>query len=357
MICVDARLISAPGIGTYLKNILRELQSAPWKWCALVHPEHVDKLDAIEPIIISSKIYSLKEQLELPLKIPKVDLFWSPHFNIPCLPVRSRRRLVNIHDVFHLAHAAQFKFRERFCARTILKRALSLSNAVITGSQFSKGEIQRYLKTKKEISVIYHGCASSFSPHADACSAAILEKYRITNPFLLYVGSFKAHKNIRAAISAFALLKERGWKSLQFVIVGSSAGMRQCDDVKQLCIAHAIQCLENVPDAELPSFYRHAALFVFPSLYEGFGLPPLEAMASGCPAVVSRAGALPEVCQEGAVYIDPHSPSSIADAIEEMLQNEEKRKELRQRALARARQFSWKRSAEEHYSLIEGLLR
>src|SRR5690349_16803641 len=113
MICVDARLISAPGIGTYLKNILRELQSAPWKWCALVQKENIDKLGPIEPIVVSSGIYSPKEQVELPIKIPKVDLFWSPHFNIPCLPIRARRRFVNVHDVFHLAHAAQFKLRER----------------------------------------------------------------------------------------------------------------------------------------------------------------------------------------------------------------------------------------------------
>lgn len=357
MICVDARLISAPGIGTYLKNILRELQTAPLKWCALVHKENADKIGPIEPIIVSSGIYSLKEQVELPVKIPKVDLFWSPHFNIPCFPIRARRRLVTVHDVFHLAHASQFRRTERFYAHTILKRALSLSDAVITVSQFSKGEIQRYLKTNKEIAVIYNGCAPAFSPHTDAYSAAILEKYRIKNPFLLYVGSFKTHKNVQAAISAFAVLKKRGWKNLQFVIVGSSAGMRHCDDVKQLCMTNEIQCLENVSDAELPYFYRHAALFVFPSLYEGFGLPPLEAMASGCPAVVSRAGALPEVCGEAAVYIDPHSSSSIADAIEAVLQNGEKRIELAQKGLARAAQFSWKRAAKEHYALFEGLLR
>jgi hypothetical protein len=100
-ICVDARLLTAPGIGTYLNNLLTHLKDASLKWVALVHPEQKGKLAAwphIEPLLMRSSIYSLKEQLEWPLKIPKVDLFWSPHYNVPFFPIRASKRLVTIHD-------------------------------------------------------------------------------------------------------------------------------------------------------------------------------------------------------------------------------------------------------------------
>ena len=149
--------------------------------------------------------------------------------------------------------------------------------------------------------------------------------------------------------------------NIKLVIVGGELGMRHCEDVKQLCIAHPeleeqLCFMGKVADEELPSLYRNAELFIFPSFYEGFGLPPLEAMASGCPTVVARAGAMPEVCAEGALYVDPHAPEAMAALIDALLQDPGKRKDLAARGGERSKLFCWKRSAETHWRIIEDLM-
>lgn len=364
-VCVDARLISAPGIGTYLKNLFSQFRHTSWKWSALVNPENANRLSAwdyIEPIVVSSAIYSIKEQFELPLKIPRVDVFWSPHYNVPCAPIRARRRLVTIHDVFHLAYSATLRPAERLYAKCMMQAAMRLSDHIITDSAFSKSEIEKYAKLDRPMTVIHLGIDSDFSPNSDNHSESVMRKYGIVGSFVLYVGSFKAHKNLKGLIEAFFLLVKGGKENLKLVVVGGGQGMRHCEDVKQLCIAYPelegkLYFVGQVSDEELPHFYRHAELFVFPSFYEGFGLPPLEAMGSGCPTVVARAGAMPEVCGEGAVYVDPHIPEQIAGVAKELLQDQIKRKELAERGLERAKQFCWKKSAEAHCSVIERLMR
>ncbi len=359
MICIDARLIYAPGIGTYLKNLLSQMKQTPWKWFALIHKQQASKLSEwpwIEPIVFGSSIYSLKEQFEYVLKIPRVDLFWSPHYNVPCLPIRARRRLVTIHDVFHLAHASALKPAEKLYAKLMMQGAMRLSDRVITGSIFSKEEIAKYTKINaSDLSVIPYGVNPEIFYPDTGKKDTIIAKYGIQRPFILYVGSLKTHKNLKGLIKTFSLLVDRGYDDLDLVIVGGKS------DVKQLCIAHPqiqnkLRFVGHVSDEELPFFYRRAKLFVFPSFYEGFGFPPLEAMSSGCPTVVARAGAMPEVCGGGALYVDPHSPENMASAIEDLLQSEEMCKELSLRGLERSRHFCWKRCVEAHCKVIESLI-
>lgn len=356
--CIDARLISAPGIGTYLKNLFFQLKSTPWKWYALIHRDQ-KIADYIEPIVLSSKIYSISEQLVLPVKIPCVDVFWSPHYNVPAAPIRAKRRLASIHDAFHLAFADNLKIVERFYARWMMKKALRLSDHVITCSEFSKKEIQTYSRIGCPITVIPYGVDEAiFYPGAK--ENTVKAKYGIEGPFLLYVGSLKQHKNVKGLIEAFWLLVRRGWNDIKLVVVGSGSS-RYSEDVKQLCIAYPelegkVRFIGNVSDEELGHFYRNAHVFVFPSFYEGFGFPPLEAMRSGCPTVVALAGALPEVCADGAVYVNPHAPEQIVLAIEELLQKEAMRIALGQRGLDRSLRFCWKKCAEKHCAIIEGLM-
>jgi glycosyltransferase involved in cell wall biosynthesis len=358
-ICVDARLITAPGIGTYLKNGLSHLQNTPWQWSALIGAENVGHLPTyITPIICSSKIYSVQEQIALPLKIPRVDLFWSPHYNVPCLPIRARKRLATIHDAFHLAHAATLGFAERSYAKIMMQAAMRLSDRIITDSEFSKSEIQKYTQVHRPMHVISLGSSSSLAKD----SGSVLKKYGLGSGYLLYVGSFKAHKNLKGLIETFSLLVKRGWDQERLVIVGGGEGMRHCEDVKQLCIAHPhlqgkICFTGQVSDEELPHFYACAKLFVFPSFYEGFGLPPLEAMGAGCPTVVARSGAMPEVCGDGAVYVDPHSLEDMAFQLEALLSDAPRREQLSVKGRERAAQFSWKTCAERHCTLIEELVR
>ena len=342
-ICIDARLLSGPGIGTYLRNLLQRMQDAPIRWFALVSDvERFPFKDRIEPIAVSSSIYSIQEQLELPLKIPTCDLFWSPHYNIPLLPIRAKKRLVTIHDVFHLSFAHELKLHKRLYAKTVIEKAVKASAAVITDSQFSKGEIQRYTRIAEEkIAVILLAADSDlFSPQP-------VKKEK----FILFVGSPKPHKNLKGLVAAFKMLKTE----VNLVIIGKKEGVKVLENLDQLQ-GERIQFLHDIPDHQLSHYYRTAELMVFPSFYEGFGLPPLEAMSCGCPVITSHAGALPEVCGDAVMYVDPHSPMQIAGAIEELMGNEEKKRELSLKGLEQSKRFSWKQAADSHLKLIDRLI-
>lgn len=348
-ICIDARWLNAPGIGTYLKNLLPYLSRYPVRWSALVNPEQLpllERLGPIEPILLSSAPLTLKEQIELFAKIPRVDLFWSVHINVPWLPIRAKARLVTIHDVLHLSSEATLSGIEKVCAQLMTRAALRLADQIITVSHFSKTEIEKVIQ--RPITVIPHGVDSAlFAPGRSS---------EALKPYILYVGSFKAHKNLRGVAAAFALLTHEH-PELHCVVVGTGQGMRCAQDVKQLYnafpeIQGKFHCVGHVPDAELPHFYRNAELFLFPSFYEGFGLPPLEAMRCGCPTVVSEAGALPEVCKGAALYVDPRDPAAIARRCDALLRDTALRQRLVRLGLENSRLFCWKQCAEAHYTLI-----
>ncbi len=341
-VCVDARLLSGPGIGTYLKNLLQRLQDVPIRWHALVSDvESFPFKDKINPIAVSSPIYSVKEQLELPLKIPACDLFWSPHYNVPLFPIRAKKRLVTIHDVFHLAHAHELTFHQRLYAKKVIRRAVKGSRAIITDSQFSKAEIQRFTGAETIDVIPLAADPDLFTPQPSA---------RSEFPFILFVGSPKPHKNLKGLVAAFKMLKTE----VNLVIIGKKKGVNGLENLEKLQ-GERIQLLHDIPDHRLPHFYRTAELMAFPSFYEGFGLPPLEAMSCGCPVIVSNAGALPEVCGDAAVYVDPHSEAQMASAIDELLQNQDKRRALSIKGLEQSKRFSWKNAADAHFNIIDRL--
>ena len=343
-VCIDARLIHAPGIGTYLKNLFPYFQSAALQWCALVDPKHVDQLPPfLQPVSLRAPIYSLREQAALPLKIPRVDLFWSPHYNVPCLPIRAKKRLVTIHDAFHLAWKKRLSPLQRVYAQKMMHSALKLSAQILTPSHFSKSEIQRYTgMLNRPITVIPCGVDTHYfsQPLDEQETRKVLQKYQIKSPFLLYVGSSKPHKNVKTLIEAFLAL---GTQAVQLVLIGPGQD--------------GVHSIGFVPQEELVHFYRAAKIFIFPSFYEGFGLPPLEAMTAGCPTLVSQAGALPEVCGEGALYFDPHKPEELTKLLAHLLSDEKERQALAERGRKRSRHFCWQRCAQHHIDIMEKILR
>ena len=365
-VCVDARLFRISGIGTYLKNLMGVLQEAPLRWLVLVHKEQLASFkwkEGLEPIVIGSPVYSAREQVELFLKIPKVDLFWSPHYNIPLFPIRAKKRLVTIHDVLHLAFAHLLRPLEKAYAKIFLESAVRLSDRIITDSQFSKREIEAYTSVKPgKLEVIPLGVDRTVF-NSSTNGSELLEKYQIKTPFLLFVGHLKKHKNVDGLVETFELLHQGGRRDLSLVVVGAQQGVVRRDNLLIERVyrdfPHLRECLRfvgNVPDLDLPHFYRAAEAFVFPSLYEGFGFPPLEAMSCGCPTVVSDRGAMTEVCGEGAAYVDPLDSSHMAKVLEELLKNSEMRRQLVQKGIVRSQEFSWKKCAEKHLEIIERLL-
>jgi glycosyltransferase involved in cell wall biosynthesis len=174
----------------------------------------------------------------------------------------------------------------------------------------------------------------------------VRERYQLHDEFVLYAGNVKPHKNLERLIEAFYLVRKRGLEHLKLVLIGDEisryAALRRAVHSHQL--HKYVRFLGYLPEETLAVMYRLAGVFVFPSLYEGFGLPPLEAMASGSPVVTSNVSSLPEVAGDAAVLVDPYRPEAIADGIERVLSDETLRRDLRAKGLARARQFSWEAS-------------
>jgi glycosyltransferase involved in cell wall biosynthesis len=276
------------------------------------------------------------------------------------LPIHSRGRLllnlcntaplagqtvVAIHDasVFAVPEAYSLAFRTWY--RTMLPVLGRRAQQVVTVSEFSRGELSRLAGIPPEkVVVIPLGAEHLLETPADL---SILARLPIMpERYILAVGSRSPHKNLQAAIRAVSQLDS---DRLPLVIAGGSnrrifAG--QDGDVGRFHEAG------YVTDGELRALYEHAACFVYPSLYEGFGLPPLEAMACGCPTVVSNTTSLPEVCGDAALYCDPRNPEDIAAGLRMLIQVPARRDELRRRGLARAREFTWGRAAGALLDLI-----
>jgi glycosyltransferase involved in cell wall biosynthesis len=176
-------------------------------------------------------------------------------------------------------------------------------------------------------------------------------------PFLLYVGNVKPHKNLSGLIRAFALIADQTNHDL--LIVGKKEGFITGDEtssVEGAKLEGRVRFTGHVSDASLRQYVAHAEVLVFPSLYEGFGLPPLEAMAAGCPVIASGVASLPEICGDAALYCNPYQPRDIASKILELLADDELRRALKLKGSARARKFTWETCVQETCTVIEGLL-
>jgi glycosyltransferase involved in cell wall biosynthesis len=219
---------------------------------------------------------------------------------------------------------------------------------VLTVSESSKRDILRFVDLPPDkIDVIYNAYDERFGVEPrEEDVVRVRERYQLHDEFVLYAGNVKPHKNLKRLIEAFNLLRRRGLTHLKLVLIGDEiskyAELRRA--VHQYQLHKDVRFLGYLPEETLAVMYRLAAVFVFPSLYEGFGLPPLEAMASGTPVVTSNVSSLPEVAGDAALLVDPYDPSAIADGVEHVLTDETLRRELREKGLARAHQFSWERS-------------
>ena len=265
------------------------------------------------------------EQAVLPLT--RAELIYSP---ANLAPVASGRNVVVIHDVAALRHPEWYGRAYVAWQKAVLPRIARRARLVITVSEFSRREIGEILGVEAE--VIPNGVDERFRPSDGK------------EPYALVVGTRIARKNLAALTAAARALKEHG---IELVAAGSGRGYMRAEDT-------AIRQLGYVPDDRLPSLYAKARVLVNPSLYEGFGLPCLEAMASGTPVVASNRGALPETCGDAALLVDPEDGGALADAAVAAATGEHER--LREAGLARAARFTWERAARATDQAIERLL-
>jgi glycosyltransferase involved in cell wall biosynthesis len=259
--------------------------------------------------------------------------------------------LVTIHDVLHLAMPQYMQgMHRRLYARALLGAVRLKADAVICNSRFTANELMRLVGVKAaKIEVVHLGVDEAW--FSIDKSARPHER-----PYFVFVGNVKAHKNIAGLLQAFQDVS--GKISHDLVIVGKKEGFVTGDrevEGRAAALSGRVKFIGLADDSLLRSYVACAEALVLPSFYEGFGLPPLEAMACGCPVVVSSSASLPEVCGNAALYCDPHDSGDIAAKLLEVATNETVRADLREKGLQRARQFTWDKCARETLAVIERL--
>jgi glycosyltransferase involved in cell wall biosynthesis len=366
-IAIDARKMRDYGIGTYVRNLLRYLARIDKNTeyvlfcraddCATIE-ESGENFRAVPEL---ARQYSIKEQLRIPLDLrrEKIDLFHAPHYVLPALiPCKA---VVTIHDCIHLRFPQYLPSRFGYAyARTSMWIATHRSTRVLTVSEASKRDILKYFHVPQhKIDVIYNGIDERFgeTPSPDEV-LRVRERYQLNDPFVLYAGNIKPHKNLERLIEAFHLLRRNGHDTVKLLIIGDEiskyATLRRA--VHKYKLHKHVRFFGFVPDKTLAVLYRLARVFVFPSLYEGFGLPPLEAMASGTPVITSNVSSLPEVVGDAALLIDPYEPAAIAQAMHRVLTEPSLREDLRRRGLLRVKDFSWERSIRRVHEIYQEVL-
>lgn len=285
-VVMDTRMRGKGGIGTYITQLSERLN--------------------LESLHFRAPIYSIREQLGYPFQVPACDIFFSPHMNVPLLPTRAKMRITTVHDVYHLDQGQHYPLRKRLAVKQLYKRAILGSDLVITVSAFSKERILHYFP-KARVEMIHLGADHLLGIEPK-------EVHGVPKQYYLFVGTGKLHKNRR-------LLE----------------GLPVVDVMGQY------------NEAELVWLYKHAKALIFPSLYEGFGLPPLEAMSLGCPVVASDAASIPEVCGDAALYFDPHERKDL-ERVLEILDGQSSH--LVEQGLKRASAFDWNQCVKRHDTLF-----
>jgi len=258
---------------------------------------------------------------------------------------RVGKSVVTIHDVIPLVLPWAFSRRHRWVLATALGRIRKQAEQVIVPSAAVAEDVVRYLQIEQErISVIPMGCDPRFQPSIAPVQAPIRRRYDLPERYILFVGTLEPRKNVKALLQAFAhLAAEQPQDDLKLVIVGRPGwgSENYVGMVAALGLQNAVRFPGFVDDDHLPDLYRGALLFVYPSLYEGFGLPVLEAMACGIPVITSNRSSLPEVAGDAALLVDPTQAEALAAAMSALLHDDALRQALRAKGLARAATFTW----------------
>ena len=291
-------------------------------------------------------IFGLTREL---LKRPKLDVFFSPtHYGPLFTPCP---------EVICLLDVSYKYFPELFNKKDLIQLALwgkySIKRAarIVTISDSSKSDIiKEYGLSNDKISVFHLGVKESLKPSMSY--EKLSEKYSIKKPYVLFVGTIQPRKNIARLIEAFSQIEDR---EVNLVIVGRKGWMY--DEVleapQKFNLSDRVTFLHDVTDGELPVFYENAELFVLPSLYEGFGLPILEAMKYGCPVVTSNVSSLPEAGGNAAVFFDPYDVSDIAKKMEKVLKDKTLRDKMKKEGHSQVKKFSWEKAASEVLGVFE----
>ena len=364
-IAIDARLWGEPrsGIGRYTRSLVETLtRLAPGqRWVLYLDRPAVPPLpDGVEARCLPWPQRLLWTLWAAPrdLRAHPVDLFHGvTGFELP--PGRTCPLVTTVHDLVPLRFPRLVPWRHRWAVRCLLGSALRRARQVIAVSEATRAEIlARYPVPAAKIRVVPEAAPAHVRPPSEAAREAVRARYRLDGPYVLFVGLLEPKKNLGVLLGAVARLRAaKAWGTTELVVAGASGWGRDRWSVEahRLGLDQSVRFLGAVPDGDLPALYAGARAFVFPSLWEGFGLPVLEAMAAGAPVIASRRGALPEVTGEAALLVEPEV-APLADALGQVLDDPLLRARLREAGLARAAQFSWERTATETLAVYRAAL-
>jgi glycosyltransferase involved in cell wall biosynthesis len=285
---------------------------------------------------------------------PGVDLFHATDHLLPYF--RRIKSVFTLHDLIFLFHPETHKPLNRWFLTLMMPRFLRAADAVIAVSECTKRDAIRFYGIPEEkITVIYEGVNPRFRPASPEAIAAVRARYNLPEHFILYVGTIEPRKNLTALLEAFHHLLAT--HDLRLVFVGKKGWLYEgfFRRLRELGLEDRVIFTGYVPDEDLPAIYSAADLFVFPSLYEGFGLPVLEAMACGTPVVCSNTSCLPEVAGDAALLVDPADVRALAGAMERALTDEALRVTLRARVMGKARGFTWEQAAQKTLMVYQAL--
>ena len=290
------------------------------------------------------------QRLRLPIPIElalgRLDLFHSPDFVLPA--TLAARKVLTVHDLSFLrvpecAHPVLRDYLMRVVPRSVRRADLVLADSICT-----RDDVVELLGVPEQrVRVVHAGVEACFRPVTEASVlAAVRQRYGLERPFILGVGTLEPRKNFVGLIEAFARLSERRKLSHELVIVGGKGWLYEpiFERVRSLRLESRVRFLGYVPDTDLPAVYTLADCLAYPSFYEGFGIPVLEAMACGTPVVCTQASSLPEVVGEAALLVDPHDVESLVEGLDQVLHDEPLRSGLQVKGRLRAEQFTWERA-------------
>ena len=286
-------------------------------------------------------------RLSLELAVAPPDVLFVPAHVLPLgTPlVRGMHTVVTIHDLGYLHFPETHTAAQRLYLRLSTAWSARIANAVIAISSATSADLVRYTKIDaQKIHVIHHGVAARFRPSAPAAITATTAQYGIDRPYFLFVGTVQPRKNLQRAVEAFAALIAGSQTAPPlFVIAGKKGWLTEVIEREKQAtgLTEHIRFLGYVPDNDLPPLLSGALAFVFPSLYEGFGMPVLEAMACGAPVITSTTSSLPEVAGDAALLVDPRDTQAICQALQQIQRDPALRSDLALRGQRRAARFTW----------------
>lgn len=358
-IAIDARMIkpgSMHGIARYVFHLLKGLETRGLKHTIFMLVNRASPLERMEwpdhmkLVEVGADWISLREQWEIPkvLRQLKADLFHAPSFVTPF--VVPCRMIMTIHDLNHMVLPHFYTPFHQFYYRVIVRESIRRSQYVLTVSQFSKKEIVRTLGVPEDkIFVTYNGVSDHYRPITDPDELAyVRDLYGLAPRFILCVSNNKPHKNVQQLVRAFC------YANLDIPLVLACPV-----DHNLIRIAenhgkkHLVYFSKFIEEEHLPAVYASTELFVYPSTYEGFGLPPLEALACGTPVVVARSSSLPEVVGDNAIFTNPYDFKAIASALELGIRDLDVRSRLIERGIPHARRFSWAAMTDQTLAIYD----